>query len=164
MPSSDGLWSPAAGALKDASQDQHSHGRCERAKERGEREQGRAGKQEPLSAEAQREPAAGGKDNRIGHQIAGQDPGTPFVGGRQAACDVRQRQGGDRGVEHLLERRQHHRHGDQPWIEAGTPFGDARLGSFRDHRTLTSGSTDLPGPIRYPAGGASSSAILTGTR
>ena len=40
-------------------------------------------------------------------------------GGRQAPCDVTQRDVGDAGVEHLHERGDRHRDGDDPRIDPG---------------------------------------------
>ena len=67
-----------------------------------------AGDQEALTPEAQREPAAGRRDDRIGDKIAGEDPRRLVSCSREAPRNVRQRHTGDRRVDHFHKRGQHH--------------------------------------------------------
>ncbi len=87
--------------------------------------------------------APAGKNDGVGDEIGGEDPGGFLLRGAEAAGDVRQGDVGDGGVEHLHEGGQGDRHGDDPRIDAGTPgalfrvasvravFGGARFGKFR---------------------------------
>ncbi len=58
-----------------------------------------------------------GKDNRVRDKITGQDPGGLISAGRQVTGDVIQRHVGNRGIQNLHERRQHHRESDEPGID-----------------------------------------------
>ena len=84
-----------------------------------------AGHVEPLAAEQPDQPAGERQDDRVGDQVAGQDPGGLAPADRQAAGDVRQGDVGDRGVEHLHERRQRDRQGDDPVVDRGLDPGTA---------------------------------------
>ena len=86
------------------------------AKEGCDGEQHDARQQEPFAAEPQPEPVARGKDDGIGDQIAGEHPCGFGVGRGQRASNIRQRHRGDRGVQHLHERRQHDGDSDNPGI------------------------------------------------
>ena len=97
------------------------------AGERRNREDDDAGDEKSFSPEAQRKPRTGRQNNGIGHQVAGEHPGSFVIGGRQAAGNVRQRDGGDGSVEHLHERRQHDRDRDQPGIAARDGAARCRL-------------------------------------
>ena len=116
-----------------------------------------------LPANHFRKPAADRQDDRIGDEIAGQDPGGLIHAGSERSGDMQQRDIGDRGVEHRHERRDREDQGDEPWIvlsgrrAARIP---ARVGI--GHRTLTEGVTDIPGPSsRF---GCLSKTSLTGKR
>ncbi len=104
----------AAGTLNDArEQHQGQAGRGSATERcRGEDEDTRY--QEPLAPEAQGKPVAGRKDDGVGNEVAGEDPGGFAVGGRKRTGDVGQGDGDDGGIEHLHKRRQHYGGGNQP--------------------------------------------------
>ena len=128
-----------------------------------------AADQEPLAAEEARQPAGHRQHDGVGHQVAGQHPGGLVGAGREVAGDVRQGHVGHRGVQHLQERRQHHRRGDQPGVALGRQASPVAATGFsgglrtpwrqwaagirgcldRRARTFTVGTTDMPGPNRY---------------
>jgi hypothetical protein len=58
--------------------------------------------------------APAGRMMALATKIRGEHPGRLVLRGAQAARDVRQRDVGDGGVEHLHERRKRNRHGDDP--------------------------------------------------
>ncbi len=111
-----GLEGSAACALDDACKEHDAEGRGGPAGEAGGGEDGNAGHQETLAAEAEREPVAGGKDDGVSDQVAGENPGGFVVGGRERAGDVGQGDGGDSGVEHLHEGGEHDGGGDEPRV------------------------------------------------
>ena len=108
----------AAGSLQDARQQNDSQRRGCSAEEGGDGEDDDADEQEALASPAAGEPVGSGQDDGVGHQVAGQHPGGFGVGGGEAAGNVGQRHGGDGGVEHLHEGRQHDRRCDEPRIDA----------------------------------------------
>ena len=112
------LQSAAARSLQDAGQQDDGQRRRSSAEERGDGEDDDADEQKALATKAAGEPVGGGKDDGIGHQVAGEHPGGLGVGGREASGNVGQRDRGDGGVEHLHEGGQHDRNGDQPRIDA----------------------------------------------
>ena len=87
-------------------------------------------------------PSAERKDDGVGDQIAGQDPGALICGGAEGAGNVGQGDIGDRGVEHLHERRKRDRHGNQPRIDARLPRCGRRDIWIRD-RSLLAGCRQL---------------------
>jgi len=68
------LQGAATCALQDAGQEDDRERRGRAAEERSDGEEGDADEQEALAAEAPGKPVGGGKDDRVGHQVAGQDP------------------------------------------------------------------------------------------
>ena len=62
--------------------------------------------------------SAGGEDDGVGDEIAGEHPGGFVGGGGEAAGDVGERDGGDGGVEHFHEGREHDGGGDEPGVDA----------------------------------------------
>ena len=68
-----------------------------------------------------REPAAGGEDDSVSDEIAGEDPGGFIGGGGKAASDVRESDGGDGGVEDFHESRKHDGGGDEVGAAVGAP-------------------------------------------
>ncbi len=91
------------------------------AGEAGDGEDDDAGDEEAFAAEAERAPVAGGEDDGVGDEIAGENPGGFVVGGGEGAGDVREGDRGDGGVKHLHEGGQHDGRGDEPGID---PLGD----------------------------------------
>jgi hypothetical protein len=69
------------------------------------------------------QPAGDGQDDRVGGEVAGNDPLTVIDRGRQAARDIAQRHDRDRGVEHFHEGRQHDNSGDDPGVYRRTGAG-----------------------------------------
>ena len=108
----------AAGALQDAGQQNDGQRGRGAAEEGGDGEDDDADEQEALASQAAGEPVGSGQDDGVGDEVAGQHPGGFGVGGGEAAGDVGQRYRGDGGVEHLHERRQHDRDGDEPGVDA----------------------------------------------
>ena len=86
-------------------------------------EDGDAGHEEAFAAEFEGEPVAGGKDDGVGDQVAGEHPGGLVGGGGEGAGDVREGDRGDGGVQHLHEGGEHDGRGDEPGIDAGAAFG-----------------------------------------
>ena len=113
----------AAGSLDDAGEEHEAEGGGGSAGEAGDGEDGDAGHEEALAAEAEGEPVAGGKDDGVGDEVAGEDPGGFVGGGGERAGDVGERDRGDGGVEHLHEGGEHDGGGDQPGIYAVGDFG-----------------------------------------
>ena len=122
-----------------------------------------ASDQKSFAPEKTGEPGAGRQDDCVGHQITRQHPGGFILRRAEISGDVRQRHHDDGRVQNDHERRQHHRHRNQPRIGARPPFSHRR-GSGVAHLTLTSGSTDMPGAMSRLVGSGSSNTILTGTR
>src|SRR5205823_4842639 len=96
------------------------------------------------------------------------DVGALVDADRQSACDVTQRDVGDRRVENLHEGRDRDHERDEIRIMAagrGTFRRPGRARVRRDirHRTLVQGTTDIPGPTGT-SDGQLSTTILTGTR
>ncbi len=114
----EGLKGAAACSLKDAGEENDAEGGGCSAEEGGDGEDDDAGEQEALASEAAGEPVGRGEDDGVGDEVAGEDPGGFGVGGGEAAGNVGQRHGGDRGVEHLHKGGEHDRDGDQPGIDA----------------------------------------------
>ena len=113
----------AAGALNDAGEEHEGEGGGGSAGEAGDGEDGDAGHEEALAAEFEGEPVAGGEDDGVGDEVAGEDPGGFVGGGGERAGDVGQRDGGDGGVEHLHEGGEHDGGGDQPGVDAAGDLG-----------------------------------------
>ncbi len=114
-----------------------------------------------LAPEDVGQPAAHRDDGRVGDEIAGQDPGRLVVARGGGARDVRERDVGDRGVQHLHEGGDRDHGGDEPGVAVAR--GGARrrpplrgagagAGASATQRTLTVGSTDMPGPSTQSAG------------
>ena len=106
-----------------------------------------AGHQEALAAEAEREPVRGGKDDRVGDEVAGEDPGGFFVGGGKRAGDVEQSNRCDGGIEHLHEGSEHDRgmamsHGFTPWVSSVV------IGSMRADASASGGGCHERGRVR----------------
>ena len=95
------------------------------AQERADGEQRHADHVEALAAEQHGEPAAHGQDDGVGNQVGGEHPGGFVDAGREAAGDVRQRDVGDAGIQHLHEGGQHDGHGDHPGVDGGVAALDA---------------------------------------
>ena len=71
-----------------------------------------------LASESESEPIAGGKDDGISDEIAGQNPGGFIDRSGERTGDIRKRHGGDGSVEHFHESGEHDRNGDKPGILA----------------------------------------------
>src|ERR1700753_1644769 len=101
--------------------------------ERTDREHGHAGHVEALAAKAICQPSGDGEHNGARDQIAGQDPGGFFLATTKRPRNVRKRDIGDGGIEHLHEGGQRHRERDGPWVVTWLPlFGHpASAGSIR---------------------------------
>ena len=113
------LQCPAPRALHGSGNQDHGQRGGGAAEKRRDGEDYDAGKKETLSSEPKGEPAAGGKHNRVGDQVAGEHPGG-FIGScREAAGNVRQGYAGNRGVDHLHKGGEHDRDGDEPRIDRG---------------------------------------------
>ena len=78
----------AACALNDAGQQQEAEGGSGSAGEAGYGEDHDAGQEESLTAEFEGEPVTGGKNDGVGDEVAGENPGGFIVGGREGAGDV----------------------------------------------------------------------------
>ena len=87
------------------------------AQEGGHRESGHAGEVEALPTHETGEVAAQGQHYRVGHQVRCKYPGGLLHRGREVARDVGQGHVGHAGVQHLHERRDHHRKGDDPGVD-----------------------------------------------
>ncbi len=113
------LQCPAPGALHCAGDQNHSQTRRRAADKGRNREDHNAGDEEALASESQRKPAAGRQDDGVRDQVAGENPRRLIRGGGETARDMRKRHAGDGGVDHLHERGEHHRDGDEPGIYRG---------------------------------------------
>jgi hypothetical protein len=111
----------AAGTLNRASDENHAEVGGGAAGEGGDREDDDAGEKKIAAAEFEREPSAGGKDDGVGDEVAGENPGCFVSGGGEATSDVWKRDGGDGGVENFHERRKHDGGGDQVGGAVGAP-------------------------------------------
>ena len=89
----------AADALQDAAEDQQRKGGGDAAKRGADAEQGHADHVELFAADKCGHVGAGGKDDGVGDQIRGEDPGGFVLGGAEAAGDVREGDVGDGAVE-----------------------------------------------------------------
>ena len=112
----------AACSLDDAGEEDEAEGGGGSAGKAGDGEDGDAGHEEALAAELEGEPVAGGEDDGVGDEVAGEDPGGFVGGGGERAGDVGQRDGGDGGVEHLHEGGEHDGGGDEPGIDSVCGF------------------------------------------
>ena len=86
------------------------------------------GDEELAQAHAVGEPAGHRRHDRRGDDVGGEHPGDLVLRRPERALHRGQRHVGDRGVEHLHDRRQHDRDGDQPLV------GDRRGGRRRRGR------------------------------
>ena len=128
----------AADALQDAEEDQQRKRRGEAAEGGADAEERDADHVELLAPDEGGHVGAGGKDDGVGYEIGGEDPGGFVLRGAEAAGDVRQGDVGDGGVEHLHEGGEGDRHGDDPRVDAGPPWllcglecaGVVRAGEF----------------------------------
>ena len=112
-----GCRSSAASSLNDAAQNQERKSWRQSAEKRGDGEAGDGGHQQPLAAEAARQPAGHGKNDGVGDQVRRQRPSGFVVARRQAAGDVRQRDVDHGRVQHLHEGARHDGNRDQPGID-----------------------------------------------
>ncbi|MPL60705.1 hypothetical protein SDC9_06266 [bioreactor metagenome] len=106
----------AEDALRHAEQHHRLEAPGDAAEHRGQDEARHRGDEDLLAAEALRHPARQRRDDRRGDDIGGQHPvdrvrGRAEVGAHRRQGDVR-----DGGVEHLHDRREHQREGDQPVV------------------------------------------------
>ena len=110
-----------------------------------------------------RQPAGDRQDRRVGGQVTGDDPLAVDVRRRQAAGNVSQSDVGDRGVQHLHERGDDDRDGDEPGIDRraaaavgvrATLLMRGLLNSSRqnDHRSLSDRATVIPHGSPEPSG------------
>ena len=118
-----GLHAAAACTLKDAGEEQDRHIGSESAEQRTGDEERDADQEETLTTDGARYPADHGKNDCIGDEVGGQDPGGLILAGSKAAGNVRERDVGDAGVEDLHKRSQCDGDGDDPGIESRDPFG-----------------------------------------
>ena len=132
----------AAGALNDAGDEDEGERGSGSAGEAGRGEDGHAGHEEALAAELEREPVAGGQDDGVGDQVAGEHPGGLVGGGGERAGDVGKGDRGDGGVQHLHEGGQHDGRGDEPRIDT---LGDLRGLIRRSCGSRRHASGTLPG-------------------
>ena len=158
---------PATGQpLHDAEDQQRLQIPRKAAEQRTHGEQRDADKEKTLAAEHLGDPAAGAQDDRIGDKIGGDHPRCFVRTDGQTAGNVAQRDIRNRGVQHFHERRDRDEARDQPRIRTAI-FGLVRVCGFghvalRQGRTVTVGTTDIPGPIS--TSGRWSKVIFTGTR
>ena len=159
-----GRHSAAADPLQDAEQQQRAEAAGEAAEQGGDGEDRNAQHVEALAPDHVGEPAADRQNDSVGDEVGGDHPGALVDADRQAAGDVAQRHIGDRRVEHDHEGGDGDDDGDEPRtaIARGRAALAARVVPLIVHRTLTVGTTDMPGPSR--TSGCSSKTILTGTR
>ena len=116
---------PLAGGLEPAPGDPLDHPEKDQlleaggqaAQHRGGGEDGDGQEEVPAAAQVGREPARDRQDGGVGRQVAGHDPVAVVHRRRQAARDVAHRGRGDRGVEDLHERGDHHGRGDDPGVD-----------------------------------------------
>ena len=137
----------------------------EAAKQRARREQRNADQKEVLAPEHLGNPAAGAQYDGVGYQVGGNDPGS-FVGANgKAARYVTQGHVGDGGVEHFHEGRDRHQDSNDPGVRVAI-FALGRcvrhLPRSPQGRTVTVGTTDMPGPSS--TSGRWLKVIFTGTR
>ena len=111
----------AADALQDAAEDEQRQRRGDAAERGADAEERDADHVELLAPDEGGHVGAGRKDDGVGDEVGGEDPGGFVLRGAEAAGDVRQGDVGDGGVEHLHEGGERDRHGDDPRIDARTP-------------------------------------------
>lgn len=116
-----GCETPAADALQDAAEDQNRQRGCEAAQGGADAEQRYADHVELLAPDEGRHIGAGREDDGVGDEVGGQHPGGFVLGRAETAGDMGQGDVGDGGVEHLHERGQCDRHGDDPGVDARLP-------------------------------------------
>ena len=112
----------ATQALQHTEEHQHSQVRRKAAHQGTDAEHHHARHVEALAAEKRGEPCAYGQHHGVGDQIRTQHPGAFIDAGGKIARDVRQRDVGDAGVQHFHERRERHRHRDDPRIILRLPL------------------------------------------
>ncbi len=83
-----------------------------------------------LATEDATQPGAERKDHRIGHQVAGQDPGRLVDTGSETAGDVGQRDVGDAGIQQFHESRDGQGQSDPPGIHRATAWSDGMAHSL----------------------------------
>ena len=125
-----GCEAAAADALQDAAEDEDRQRRGEAAHRGADAEERDADHVELLAPDEGGHVGAGGKDDGVGDEVGGEDPGGFVLRGAEAAGDVRQGDVGDGGVEHLHEGGEGDRHGDDPRVDARAPWAlyDRRAG------------------------------------
>ena len=116
-----GLHAAAARALNDSEDEQHGQSGRRAAEKAGDGKDHDAENKEVAPPHQARGPAAQRQHNGVRDQVAGQHPGALIRACAKGAGNVRQGHVGDGGVQHLHERRQRHRHGNQPWIDPRLP-------------------------------------------
>ncbi len=109
--------------LEDPEEDQQLDAGRGTTEGRADGEEQHARHVEPLAAEQSHQPAGERQHDRIGHEVAGEHPGRLAPPDGEAAGDIRQRDVGDRRVEHLHERRQGDGQGDEPVIDGRLDLG-----------------------------------------
>ena len=113
----------AAEALQDAGDDQEPEAGREAAERRADGEHDDADHVEAFAADAVRKPAGDGQNDGGGDEVAGQHPGGLVLRCADRARDMRQGDVGDGGVEHLHERGERNRQGNQPGVMLRFPHG-----------------------------------------
>ena len=133
-------------ALKDTCKEQDRECRRDTAKKACSGEDGDAKQKEILAADDTRRPCANRQNDRVGDEIAGENPGSLTGAGTEVAGNVRKGDICDGGIENLHEGSQSNRRRDQPGVGlrlpllAATDLCDHPLpssteqpGSFLDH-------------------------------
>jgi hypothetical protein len=108
-------------ALQDAREDEPAEAGSESAEDRADGKHDDAAHVEAFAPDAIGEPAGDGKDDGGGDEIAGENPGSFFLRSSDRAGDVRERDIGDGGVEHLHEGGDGDGERDQPGVVEGLP-------------------------------------------
>ena len=129
------LQTAAAGALNEPKNDKEAERWRESAEERGAREADDRRHQQALASEVVSQPAGHGENDGVGDQIRGKGPGRFVSGGREAACNMRQRNVDHGRVQHLHEGARHDGNRNQPGIDV--------VGRFRLRRHSLSFSSYL---------------------
>ena len=111
------LQSAAGQSLQHAEGDQRVQARRHAAQRGGEREDGDRQQKIISPAQPRAEPAGDRQDDRVGGEVAGDDPFAVGDRRRQSAGDVAQGDVGDGGVQHLHEGGDHDGDRDQPGID-----------------------------------------------
>ncbi len=122
----------AAEPLKHSKEDQELDARGRATQGRTDCEQQHAGHVKTLAAKQPNQPARERQNDGVGRELRGQDPGRLAAADREAPGDVRQRDVGDRDVEHLHERRQRDGDRDDPVIDRRLDLGPVRTGVVVD--------------------------------